>query len=95
MRVSIYVIQYNKIEFLELQYNLIKKYCKDDFEYIVVNNGKDEENVNIFHNFCLDNNIREIQTFQNRIPNTQDHTRALKYIYMMNFYLKMYQILEQ
>ena len=81
MKVSIYVIQYNKPEFLELQYNLLKKYCKDDFEYIVVNNGKDEENVNIFHKFCIDNNIREIQTFQNRIPNTQDHTRALKYIY--------------
>ena len=41
--------------------------------------------INLFHKFCIDNNIREIQTFQDRIPNTQDHTRALKYIYETTF----------
>lgn len=81
MRISIYVVQYNKPEFMKLQYNLIKRYCKDDYEYIIVNNGKNEDYVKEFHDFCITNNIREIQTFQDRISNTQDHSRALKYLF--------------
>jgi glycosyltransferase involved in cell wall biosynthesis len=81
MKVSIYVVQYNKPEFMELQYRLINKYCKDEFEYIIVNNADNDDNVERFHEFCVNNNVREIQTFQDRIPNTQDHSRALKYVY--------------
>lgn len=81
MSVSFYTVQYNKPEFRDLQFSLIKKYCKDNFNYIVINNGKDESNVKDINNFCRINNLTEIKTFQDRIPNTQDHSRALKYIY--------------
>jgi serine kinase of HPr protein (carbohydrate metabolism regulator) len=40
--ISIYVTHYNKLEFLSLQYENIKKYCKDKFNYIVINNGIDD-----------------------------------------------------
>ena len=80
-KISIYTLQYNKLEFLELQYSLINKYCKDDFEYIVVNNGKDDHSVKDISNFCNINGIKEISIFQDRRSNTQDHPRALKYIY--------------
>lgn len=81
MKVSFYVVQYNKPEFMKLQYSLINTYCNNEFEYIIVNNAKDEANSKIFHDFCVTNNIREIQTFQDRIPTAQDHSRCLKYIF--------------
>lgn len=81
MKTSFYVIYYNKPDFIKFQYDLIRKYCTDDYEYIIVNNGKDNEKAKIITDFCTKNKIREVQTYQFRLPKVYDHTRVLKYVY--------------
>ena len=51
-KVSIYTTHYNRLEFLELQYKQLLKYCNDDFEYIVINNGIDLETKENITDYC-------------------------------------------
>ena len=37
-KIKIYTFSHNRPDFIELQYNSIKKHVKDDFEFIVFNN---------------------------------------------------------
>jgi hypothetical protein len=39
-------------DFIEMQYNSIKKYLKGNFEYIIYNNGSTEEQKNIIEEIC-------------------------------------------
>lgn len=87
MKVSIYSVHYNKINFLELQYSTLKKYCEDEFEFIVINNGKNEGLIEQISNFCNKNSLKEIRpphlfNFKTRpLGKAQDHSRSLKYTY--------------
>jgi hypothetical protein len=40
-KVKIYTYSHNRPDFIELQYNTIKRHVKDDFEFIVFNNERD------------------------------------------------------
>lgn len=86
-KISLYSIHFNKMRFLELQYNLFVKYCTDNFNFIVVNNGVDNKYIDNISNFCLKHNIQEIRSpdlfdFENRILyKAQDHARTLKFLY--------------
>jgi hypothetical protein len=80
-KVTIYTTHYNRPEFVQLQYNQLKKYCTDDFEYVVINNGVDEEIADQISNEC--NGIREIKIVQsNRQPYcSHDHIKCLEQCY--------------
>lgn len=41
-KVKIYSIHYNRPDFIGWQYDSIKKHIKDDFEYFVINNARDQ-----------------------------------------------------
>jgi hypothetical protein len=69
--VSIYSIHYNKLEFLELQYQQILKYCNDELNYIVVNNGINTEISKKITDFCVKYKLLEILT-----PNLENENRA-------------------
>ena len=82
--VSIYTVHYNKLEFLTLQYNQLLKHCLDNFDYVVVNNGIDEETKSSISEFCQKHNIREIHIDQETRINycSHDHIMALDYAYV-------------
>jgi glycosyltransferase involved in cell wall biosynthesis len=87
MKISIYSVHFNKPEFLKLQYEQLVKCCTDDFEFIIINNGKDISLINIISSFCKEHSLKEIRTphlfeFSTRpFGMAQDHTRSLKYAY--------------
>lgn len=79
--VSIYTTHYNKPEFIKLQYEYLKKWCTDDFEYVVINNGIDEYTAERISNECI--NIKEIKINQKNRQNycSYDHIKCLEIIY--------------
>lgn len=60
---------YNRPDFIELQYKTFKKFLKDDYEYVVFNDAKDENKKLEIEAMCAYYNIRCI-----RIPQ-EIHTR--------------------
>jgi hypothetical protein len=81
--ISIYVTHYNKLEFLSLQYENIKKYCKDKFNYIVINNGIDDNTSLKISKLSKELNVQEIIIKDNsRIKMTaMHHKEALQHCY--------------
>ena len=81
-RVKVYIVSYNKPEFISVQANGFKKYCKDDYELIIVNNGIDPTYAGKIDIECAVNNLNSI-----KVPKTctneycsQSHTQALEYV---------------
>ena len=84
MIVSIYVTHYNRLEFLSLQYENMKKHCKDEFNYIVINNGIDDNIRTEIAKYCRKYNIQEIDIRQEQKRSqlcSHDHIMALDYAY--------------
>ena len=81
--VSIYVIHYNRVEFLTLQYQQLLKHCLDDFKYIVINNGIDAETEGQISEICRNSNILEIKLNQQNRKHScsHDHIMALDIVY--------------
>ena len=80
-KVIIYSTHYIKPEFIELQHDQFKKYCKDQYELVIVNNGKDEQLENEIRNECIRLKLRCIDFEKN--PNvplfcSQHHTVSLE-----------------
>jgi hypothetical protein len=82
-KVSIYTTQYNRPELLILQYEKLKKYCKDDFEYKVINNGIDLDISLQISNACENYKVTEISISKNeRVKMTaMHHKEALQFAY--------------
>ena len=75
--VKIYVTVFSRPEFIQIQYNQLKKYCRDDFEYIVINNSKNDEIDAEIVNITTENSIRTISVVKDhKIPNVS-HFNAL------------------
>lgn len=81
--VSIYAVHYNRIEFLSLQWEQLKKHCKDEFAYFAVNNGVDIETKNEISRICKLNGINEIIINQDNRQSycSHDHIIALDILY--------------
>jgi hypothetical protein len=81
--VSIYVTHYNKLELISLQYNSIKKFCRDDVRYIVINNGIDDITSLEISRISKELNLEEIAIRNNnKIKMTaMHHKEALQYCY--------------
>jgi hypothetical protein len=84
MKISVYVTHYKFINLLKLQYEGIKRFCKEDVEYIVINNGVDDSFVNMVSDICKELSLKEIKIkhLDNRILYTaMDHKTALQHCY--------------
>lgn len=84
MMVSIYTTHHNRLEFLFLQYEKIKKHCTDKFKYIVINNGIDNNIGTEITKYCEKNNIQEISIEHEQTRSqysSHDHIVALDYAY--------------
>lgn len=81
--VTIYSVYYNRPEFLSIQYNQLLKYCTDSFEFIVLNNGMDQNTTENISKECLRLNIKEINFIQLDRHHycSHDHIQALDYLY--------------
>ena len=76
-KVKIYITFYSKPEFIKLQYEQLKKHCKDSFEYIIINNAKDEETERLIKEFAGDNRIEVIAVEKDRSSANSSHFVAL------------------
>lgn len=76
-KVKLYITFYSKPEFIELQYKQLIKHCNDDFEYIIINNSKDEENDLAIKKFAGDNKIEVIPVDKNHSIANASHFVAL------------------
>lgn len=56
-KVRILTFHYNHADFVELQYKTLKKFLLDDFELIVFNDAKTEENERAIEEMCRDYDI--------------------------------------
>jgi hypothetical protein len=84
MKISVYVTHYKFINLLKLQYERIKRFCKEDVDYIVINNGVDQFFINNVIDICKELNLKEIKInhSDDRILYTAiDHKTALQYCY--------------
>jgi len=82
--VKIYTVVFSKYEFIKLQYDQLVKFCKDDFELIVVNNAKNEEIDNKIKTICNEIGIRCIDS-------PRDHNIAnISHFNAINFALDNY-----
>ena len=81
--VTIYTVHYNRLEFLPLQWEQLKKHCKDEFTYFVINNGIDVETRDKISEYCKSNAIKEIIIDQEsrREYCSHDHIVALDHAY--------------
>jgi hypothetical protein len=80
-RVIVYTTHYIKPELIELQYNQFKKYCKDDYELVIVNNGKNEDLESQIREECIRLKLRCIDFEKNKnVPLfcSQHHTVCLE-----------------
>ena len=60
MKYYFYSIHYNEPEFVKLQKTSIKKYVKDDFEFIVINNGKNKKTSEAIEKTCISEGVKFI-----------------------------------
>jgi len=56
--VKIFTFTFNRPDILEIQYKTFKKYCKNDFEFIVIHDSRNEEYVDEFSSICEKNNFK-------------------------------------
>jgi glycosyltransferase involved in cell wall biosynthesis len=56
--VRILTFHYNQSDFIELQHKCLKKFLKDDFELIVFNDAKTEENKKAIERVCFDLDLK-------------------------------------
>lgn len=81
--VSIYIVHYNKVELIPLQYERIKRFCTDDVRYIVINNGIDATTSLEISSISKELGLEEIVIKDNnRVKMTaMHHKEALQYCY--------------
>jgi len=81
--ISIYTVHYNRVDLLILQHTQIHKFCNEEYDYIVVNNGIDTFTKMAISEYCRVNNLKEITISDNKaVLNTaMNHKTALQYCY--------------
>lgn len=77
----VYVVCYNKPEFLDVQVNCFNKFCEDQFELIVINNGIDDHHSNMIKDECRLYNLKCIDVVKRSRDEycSQSHSQALEY----------------
>jgi glycosyltransferase involved in cell wall biosynthesis len=84
-KIGIITIAFNGSKLIEYQIKTIKKYCSDDYEFIVVDNSTKNNEIERIKNICTENNIRLINTninLTNSYNNpSNNHGLTLNYVY--------------
>lgn len=83
MKITVYTTHYNKLELLLLQHQYMTKWCKEDINYVVINNGIDESTKTLISTVCQNLGIQEILITKNdKIDMTaMNHKTALQFCY--------------
>jgi len=63
--IKIFAIHFNRPDFILLQNKTLRKFVKEDFEYVVVNNASQPEIRNVLEQAAKSISIRTIQVFEN------------------------------
>ena len=79
--VKIYSIHFDRPEFILWQYDSFKCHLKDNFEYIVVNNAKENVFRSKINEICTQLNIQCIETYSNSGLAGKHHADSLNYIW--------------
>jgi glycosyltransferase involved in cell wall biosynthesis len=83
-KTGIITVTFNGPKLLEYQLKTLKKYCLDDYEFIVIDNSNNENYINEIKNICEENNISYIHkgfsVSVGNVPST-NHGLALNYAY--------------
>lgn len=82
MKIKIYTVAYIKPEFIDAQIEGFRKYCTDDFELIIINNGIDEKVRNQIIEKCTLHTLTYINVIKPTIPYeycSSSHMDALEY----------------
>lgn len=78
---KIYSIHYNKPEYIYLQKNLLDKYMKIPFEFIIIDNSVDNNIKDKIRLVTEELNIRRIECYNNIFSmDSRSHQNAFKYI---------------
>jgi len=80
-KTGIITISFNNSKLIWYQIKCVKKYCIDNYELIVVDNGNNNEESKIIKNICDENNIRLINTNITSNSPSNNHGLALNQIY--------------
>lgn len=76
MKVKIYTFPDKRPDFIELQKKSIENFLKDDYEYIIINNGSNNESRKEIFDICNNNEIKHIYVEN---PNHSDPNIACAY----------------
>lgn len=76
MKVKIYTFPDKRPDFIELQKKSIDNFLKDDYEYIIINNGSNNESRKEIFDICNNNGIKHIYVEN---PNHSDPNIACAY----------------
>jgi hypothetical protein len=63
--IKIYGIHFNRPDFVHLQSRTLKRFLKDDFEFIVVNNANTQESFEAISTACKKESVREVGISRN------------------------------
>lgn len=77
---ELYTVAFNNSKVIEYQILLLKKYLKDDFFHIIVDNSNNEDESDIIKNICIKNNVWYIKLPPNILFCSLSHWLALNYI---------------
>ena len=60
-KVLIFTFAYNHPDFIELQHKLFQKFLKDEYEFVVFDDSKDNNITNEINLVCQKNNIKHVK----------------------------------
>ena len=81
-KIFIIVVAFNEPELILLQWNFMKKFCKDDYEYFVIDNSNESDSAENIFSFCKKNKINYIRLPKNPgYDGSISHGLALNWTY--------------
>lgn len=81
---DIITIAFNNLELIQYQNTLLKKFIKDRYTHIIVDNSTNKNICRQIHKYCFDNNIAYVgmpKNWLNTIGPSYSHGTALNYAY--------------
>lgn len=80
-QLALFSIAYNDHTLLELQYEHIKKFLKDNFCYTIIDNSNKLDEAKLVEKYCISNNINYVKLPKNPCFYSESHASALNYCY--------------
>gem|GEM_PF-6511688 len=79
--IALFSIAYNDHSLIQLQYDYIVRFLKDDFSYTIVDNSNDKHESFLLEQYCIDNKVNYIKLPYNPCTYSESHACALNYCY--------------